>query len=199
LVNTENSEQKIMITRQEAMELLKSNVPEENLIKHSLSTEAVMREIAASLDKDREVWGLTGLLHDLDYSLTANDHSQHGVKSSEMLQGSLPDEALRAIRIHATEMNGSGTPETELDFALRCAETVTGLIMAAGLIRPNGLEGMKPKSLKKKIKDKAFAASVNREIIKEHEKLGLDLDSFLLLSIAAMQSISREIGFHQPS
>jgi uncharacterized protein len=188
-----------MITRQEALELLKSNLPENNLIKHSLSTEAVLREIAEKLNKDQEVWGLTGLLHDLDYSLTVGEHSLHGLKSSEMLQGRLPDEALRAIRVHAAEMNNSGTPETELDFALRCGETVTGLIMAAGLIRPGGLEGMKPKSLKKKIKDKAFAASVNRETIKEHEKLGLDLDAFLILSIAAMQSISTELGFNQPS
>ncbi len=188
-----------MITRQEAIELIRDNLSEENLIRHSLSTEAVLREMASRLGKDQEVWGLTGLLHDLDYSITTKDYSQHGLKSSAMLQGRLPDESLRAIRIHATEMNASGKPETELDFALRCGETVTGLIMAAGLIRPGGLEGMKPKSLKKKIKDKAFAASVNRETIKEHEKLGLDLDAFLALSIAAMQSISGEIGFNQPS
>ncbi|MFP4110820.1 MAG: HDIG domain-containing metalloprotein [Desulfonatronovibrio sp.] len=188
-----------MIKRQEALELLKDHLTEENLIKHSLSTEAVLRELAARLDKDQELWGITGLLHDLDYSLTASDYSRHGMETSEMLQGKLPDEALKAIRVHAAEMNKSGEPETDLDFALRCGETVTGLIMAAGLIRPNGLEGMKPKSLKKKIKDKAFAASVNRETIREHEKLGLDLDSFLLLSITAMQSISREIGFNQSS
>ncbi len=188
-----------MITREEAIELLKSNLTEENLYKHSLSTEAVLRELAARLDKDQEIWGITGLLHDLDYSLTAGDYSRHGIKSSEMLQGLLPDESLKAIRVHAAEMNDSGSPETDLDFALRCGETVTGLIMAAGLIRPNGLEGMKPKSLKKKIKDKAFAASVNRETIKEYERLGLDQDTFLALSIAAMQSISQEIGFAQTS
>jgi uncharacterized protein len=188
-----------MMTRQEAMELLKTNLPEDNLMKHSLATEAVLRKMAARLNKDQEVWGLTGLLHDLDYSLTVDDHSRHGLKSSEMLLESLPDESLRAIRVHAAEMNNSGPPETELDYALRCGETITGLIMAAGLIRPGGLEGMKPKSLKKKIKDKAFAASVNRGTIKEHEKLGLDLDEFLTLSITAMQSISLELGFSQPS
>ncbi len=188
-----------MITRQEAMELLQENMKEDNLIKHSLATEAVLRSLAARLDEDLELWGLTGLLHDLDYSITANDYSSHGIRSAEMLTGKMPDHALRAIRIHASEMNSSGSPETKLEYALRCGETVTGLIMAAGLIRPSGLDGMKPKSLKKKIKDKAFAASVNRETIREHEKLGLELDTFLLLSIAAMQSISRELGFdHSP-
>ena len=187
-----------MITRKEALKLLKDSVPEESLIKHSLSAEVVLRNLAARLDRDQEIWGLTGLLHDLDYSLTVNDHSLHGIRSSEMLQGRLPEKALRAIRVHAAEMNGSGTPETDLDFALRCGETVTGLIMAAGLIRPNGLEGMKVKSLKKKIKDKAFAASVNRETIREHERLGLDLGEFLTISIEAMQSVSKDIGFDQP-
>ncbi len=188
-----------MITREEALKLLKDNMPEENLIRHSLSTEAVLRELAVRLNRDREVWSLTGLLHDLDYSITAQDHSRHGLKSSEMLHDKLPGEALRAIQVHATEMNNSGSPETDLDFALRCGETVTGLIMAAGLIRPNGLEGMKPKSLKKKIKDKAFAASVNRATLREYENLGLDLDEFLTISIGAMQSISKNIGFDHSS
>ncbi len=188
-----------MITRDDALELLRDNLPEENLLRHSLASEAVLRGLAARLDKDRDIWGLTGLLHDIDYSLTAHEHSMHGIKSSEMLKDKLPGEALGAIRVHASEMNDSGRPETDLDFALRCGETVTGLIMAAGLIRPDGLKGMKPKSLKKKIKDKAFAASVNRQTIREHEKLGLDLDAFLAIAIAAMQSVSREIGFDQPS
>ncbi|WP_028574683.1 HDIG domain-containing metalloprotein [Desulfonatronovibrio hydrogenovorans] len=186
-----------MISRDQALEMLKQNLKEENLVRHSLSTEAVLKNLARELGRDEEVWGLTGLLHDLDYSLTADNPSQHGIESSAMLTGQLPEEALQAIKVHAAEMNRSGHPESELDFGLRCGETVTGLIMAAGLVRPNGLDGMKPKSLKKKIKDKAFAASVNREIIQEHEKLGLDLTSFLALSIAAMQSISREIGFAQ--
>ncbi|MFN2267866.1 MAG: HDIG domain-containing metalloprotein [Desulfonatronovibrio sp.] len=185
-----------MITRDEALVLLKKNLPEENLIKHSLATESVLRELAISLKEDKDIWGLTGLLHDLDYSLTSDKPALHGIKSAEMLDGKLPDESIKAIKIHAAEMNQSGHPETKLDFALRCGETVTGLIMAAGLVRPNGLEGMKSKSLKKKIKDKAFAASVNREIIKEHENIGLDLNAFLTISITAMQSIAKELEFN---
>lgn len=188
-----------MISRDKALELLHTGLEEDNLIKHSLSTEAVMKSLAGKLEQNQEEWGLTGLLHDLDYTVTAQDPSRHGLETAEMLQGQLPEECLTAIKLHASEMNGSGTPQTLLDYALRCGETVTGLVMAAGLVRPNGLEGMKPKSLKKKIKDKAFAASVNREIIKEHEKLGLDLGEFLTISIAAMQSIGPELGFSAQS
>ncbi len=187
-----------MMHREEALELLQKNLNDESLMKHSLSTEAVMRKLAERLGKDQETWGLTGLLHDLDYAMTADDHTRHGIESAEILKDRLPDESIRAIRVHAAEMNGSGTPQTDLDYALRCAETVTGMVMAAGLIRPSGLEGMKPKSLKKKIKDKAFAASVNREIIKEHQRLGLDQEEFLSIAIMSMQSIAGQIGFSQP-
>lgn len=188
-----------MITRDDALDMLKKNLPEENLFKHCLATEAVLRELALNLGEDKDIWGLTGLMHDLDYTITADNSEMHGIKSAEMLEGKLPDESIKAIRLHAAEMNQSGHPQAKLDYALRCGETVTGLIMAAGLVRPNGLEGMKPKSLKKKIKDKAFAASVNRETIKEYENIGLDLNTFLTVSITAMQSIAEELGFNQPS
>lgn len=185
-----------MITRDEAVEILHEHLKEDNLIKHSIATEAVMRELARKLGHNEHEWGLTGLLHDLDYTLTADEPSMHGEKSAQMLSGKLPDYSVSAIRLHAAEMNNSGTPATEFDYALRCGETVTGLIMAAGLVRPNGLQDMKPKSLKKKMKDKAFAASVNRDTIREHENIGLDLNEFLSLSITAMQSVSKELGFN---
>ncbi|WP_291322566.1 HDIG domain-containing metalloprotein [Desulfonatronospira sp.] len=188
-----------MLNREKALAMVREKVQEDNLVKHSLATEAVMRSLAQRLDQDVETWGLTGLLHDLDYTLTQDDYSRHGLESAQMLQDQLPPEAVRAIQAHASELNHAPGPSTTLDFALRCAETVTGLVMAAALVRPEKMSGMKAKSLKKKMKDKAFAASVNRGIIAEHEKLGLDQSEFLTLSIEAMQEIAPELGLGQSS
>ena len=107
--------------------------------------------------------------------------------------GKLPEEALTAIRAHNGEMTGCA-PETRFDYALRCGETITGLISAAALMRPTGYEGMEVKSIKKKMKDKAFAASVCRDNIRQCEQAGLPLDAFLALSIAAMRDC-----FSQPA
>ena len=186
-----------MLSREKALDMVREKVQEENLVRHSLATEAVMRSLARRLDQDVETWGLTGLLHDLDYTLTQEDYSRHGLESAQILQDQLPPEAVRAIEAHAAELNHAPAPSSTLDYALRCAETVTGLVMAAALVRPEKLSGMKAKSLKKKMKDKAFAASVNRAIIAEHEKLGLDQSEFLSLSIQAMQEIAPDLGLGQ--
>lgn len=182
-----------MITRDDAFSLLKENTPEENLIHHALETEAVMSALAAKLEQDESLWSITGLLHDLDYSTTKDTPQKHGLTGAEMLEGKLPEEALHAIRAHNSEMTGVN-PETQFDFALRCGETVTGLIHANALIRPEGMQGMAPKSLKKKMKAKAFAASVNREIIKECEKIGLELTEFFQISIDAIGKIADKVA-----
>lgn len=181
-----------MINRDEAFDLIIKNTPEENLIHHALETEAVMKELATHLGQDETLWSITGLLHDVDYSSTKTNPESHGLKGAEMLEGLLPQEALYAIKAHNSEMTGV-TPQSQFDFALRCGETVTGLVHANALIRPEGIEGMTPKSLKKKMKAKAFAASVNREIIKECEKIGLDLTEFFKLSISAIEKIADQV------
>ncbi|WP_415713742.1 HDIG domain-containing metalloprotein [Maridesulfovibrio sp.] len=182
-----------MISRNEALELLKSNVKEENLIQHSLESEAVLGALAEKLGQDVELWSITGLLHDLDYSQTAETPEKHGLIAAEMLEGKLPEESIQAIRAHNGNMTGV-PPQTDFDFALRCGETVTGLIHANALMRPEKMNGMAPKSLKKKMKAKAFAASVDREIIKECDKIGLELGDFFALSIEAVAKIAPEVG-----
>jgi hypothetical protein len=182
-----------MLSREQALELLKGHVNEEHLLKHSLETESVMRYLARELDQDEELWALTGLLHDLDYSKTKSDPEQHGLVAAEMLAESLPEEGLQAIRAHNGELT-KVAPESRLDFALRCGETITGLVRANALVRPNRMQGMKPKSLKKKIKDKAFAANVSRERLAEHTKLDLEQGRFLQLSILAIQDIAPKVG-----
>lgn len=182
-----------MISRDEAMELLQSKNSEANLINHALESEAVMRGLAKKLGRDEELWGVTGLLHDLDYT-TMESEARHGLDTAAMLEGKLPDEALDAIKRHAFEMNGAEEPSTEFDFALRCGETVTGLVHAGALVRPTKIDGMKPKSLKKKMKDKAFAASVNRDCIRECDKIGLELGEFLQIAIASVTEIAPQVG-----
>lgn len=182
-----------MINRDEALALVKDHITEPNLISHSLESEAVMRGLAEKLGEDVELWGITGLLHDLDYS-TMESESRHGLDTVEMLAGKLPNEALDAIKRHACEMNGSEEPSTQFDFALRCGETVTGLVHAGALVRPTKIDGMKPKSLKKKMKDKAFAASVNRDCIRECDKIGLELGEFLQIAITSITAIAPEVG-----
>lgn len=182
-----------MIERDDALKLLADQSTPTSLLQHALAAEAIMRALARRFGEDEELWGLTGLLHDLDYPSTAEAPERHGLESVDLLCGKLPEEALAAIRAHNGEMNGA-TPQSRFDYALRCGETVTGLIAAAARMRPTGLEGMEPKSIKKKMKDKAFAAGVNRDNIRQCADAGLELDEFLALAIEAMHARAAELG-----
>lgn len=178
-----------MLSREQALELLRAQGPDDYLLKHSLASEAIMRALAPRFGGDPEAWGICGLLHDIDFPHTKDDPARHGLMAKEMLSGlDLDEPYLNAIVAHSFEFSRQ-EPKSQLDFALRAAETVTGLIIAAALMRPTGMEGMESKSLKKKMKDKAFARAVNRETIKECEKIGLTLDEFLGISVEAMSKM----------
>lgn len=181
------------------LQLLKENAPEPYLYQHGLASEALMRSAARYLGKNEEeeaVWAATGLLHDIDYPETAQNPAKHGLQAADKLEGFLPANALNAIRAHNYEMNNAPC-STQLDYTLRAAETLTGLIITAALVRPTGIEGMEASSLKKKMKDKAFAASVNREAIKECEKAGFELTTFLTLGITALTPLAQELGIQK--
>ena len=182
-----------MLSREEAWALFEAEQPEQNQRFHALESEAVLRALADRLGEVAELWGMTGLLHDLDFMTTHDAPERHGVLGAEMLAGKLPEEALAAIRAHNGELNGN-PPRSRLDFALRCGESVTGLVSANALVRPTGLVGMAPKSLKKKMKERAFAANVNRDIIRECEKIGLELGEFFALAIAAIAPLADQVG-----
>jgi putative nucleotidyltransferase with HDIG domain len=182
-----------MLTRDQALELLQNATQHDiSLRQHCLQTEAVMRGLATHLGQDPELWGVTGLLHDLDFPKTKSQPEQHGLTAAADLDGQLPPEALYAIQAH-NDLTGV-TPQSAFDFALRCGETVTGLVAANALVRPNGMDGMKPKSLKKKMKDKAFARNVNREIIKECDRISLDLGQFLQIAIDSITEVADDVG-----
>jgi len=185
-----------MITRDEALALFQAQNPDPSLVSHCLASEAVMRGLAAHFGEDQELWGLAGLLHDVDFPHTKEDPSRHGLMAMELLGQGLPEEALHAIRAHNEE--GTAVPaESRLDYALRCAESVTGLVAANALVRPDGIAGMKPKSLKKKMKEKAFAANVDRERIRDCEKIGLELGAFFEIAVASMTPIAAELGLEK--
>lgn len=181
--------------RQQALELVYKYIKNDKMIKHCLASEAVLRGIATKLGEDEEKWGLAGLLHDLDVEITNADPKIHGLKTEELLEGySVDSEIIEAIRLHnedATEI-----PRTKpFHHALAAGETITGLIMATTYVYPEKkLAVVKPKSVVKRMKEKSFAASVNRDNIMECEKLGISINEFAELSIAAMLPISDELG-----
>lgn len=176
-------------------ELLSSRVSDERIIKHSLASAAVLKALAQRLGRDPETWALAGLLHDLDYEQTAQDMARHGLVTAEILaKTDAPPEIIQAIKAHNAENLGLER-ETELDIALTAGETITGLVVATTLVYPDKkLASVKPKSITKRMKEKAFAASVNRDHIRLCEQLDIPLPEFSALAVEAMREISDELG-----
>lgn len=183
-----------MLTRDEALDSVKANVENENLIKHMLATEAIMVALARRLGEDEEEWGLTGLLHDIDMELTEGDMKVHSTLGADLARELGASEAMAHAILCHNETHGIPL-ETKLDKALFCADPLTGLIIAAALVRPDKkLAGVELKSLKKKFKEKSFAAGANREQIAQCNELGLELDEFLGLGLEAMKGIADDLG-----
>lgn len=184
-----------MITREEALVLVRERIPQRNLVHHSIAVEVIMRALAERLGltaTDVERWGLAGLLHDLDYAETADDVERHGRVTVAELEGRIDEEMSHAILAHADKAERV----SQMDHALWCADPTTGFIVAAALIRPDkDLRAVEVSSLLKRWKEKAFARGASREQMAGHEALGLARDEFLALSLAAMQRRADELGF----
>lgn len=181
------------MTREQALELLHKHVKNEKMIYHSLASEVVLQALARHLGEDEKLWGLAGLLHDLDVEFT--DASNHGEESARMLEElGFASDFTTAIRMHNEEATGQER-STPFQHALAAGETITGLIMATTYVYPDRkLSSVKPKSVVKRMKEKHFAASVKRENILECEKLGIPINEFAVLAIQAMLPISEQIG-----
>jgi uncharacterized protein len=183
------------ITREQALELLNKYIKKQNMIGHCLASEAVMRGLARRLGRDEDMWGIAGLLHDIDVEITNADPLTHGRVAVGILEEhAVAAEIIEAIALHnedATEIKRS----KEFHHALAAGETITGLVIATTLVYPEKkLEVVKPKSVVKRMKEKAFAASVNRETIMECEKIGLPIDEFAAIAVDAMRGIHAELG-----
>ena len=181
--------------RQQALDLLHKHMKADNLRKHCLATEAVMHALADRLDESVELWGVVGLLHDLDYEETAERPSEHGLKTAAILTDTdLPPEAITAIKAHNAEALGVER-KSRMDYALTCAESITGLVVATALVYPDKrLASVKSKSILKRMKQKDFARRVNRDHIRLCEEIGIPLTEFASLSLRAMQGISEQLG-----
>ena len=182
------------MNREEALGSIKDNVENENLIKHIIATEAIMRALARRFGEDEGEWGLTGLLHDIDVELTEGDMTSHSKLGADLAQELGASEAMAHAILCHNERHGVSS-ETKLDKALFCADPLTGLITAAALVRPDRkLAGLEAKSVKKKFKEKGFAAGANREQIALCSEIGLELDDFIELGLEAMKGIAADLG-----
>jgi putative nucleotidyltransferase with HDIG domain len=183
------------MTRDEAVALLKQYVRDERMLNHSYAAEAVMKALARRLGQDEEKWGLAGLLHDLDLELVRGDLSVHGLEAARILTDKGVDpEIVEAVKMH-NDMVAGVKRATAFQHALAAGETITGLISATALVYPDKkLASVKTKSVTKRMKEKAFAASVNRETILECERIGIPLDEFAGIALTAMQNIHEQLG-----
>jgi putative nucleotidyltransferase with HDIG domain len=180
--------------RAEAWTLLTEYTRNESLIKHALAVEAAMRAYARRFGEDEEAWGVVGLLHDFDYERHPT-LEEHPFAGAEVLRArGYPEEMIRAILAHASH---TGVPrETRMAQALFAVDELTGLITAVALVRPSRkVAEVEPSSVKKKMKDKAFARSVNRDEIREGaEQLGVEFDEHVRTVVTAMAGIAGELG-----
>jgi putative nucleotidyltransferase with HDIG domain len=183
------------MTRQQALDLLHSRVEAINLRRHCYASEAIMRAVCRQLGWREDDWGLAALLHDLDFSETGETPERHGTVTAEVLrERGVPEAYVSAILAHNAE-NLGGTRDEAHGIALACSEQITGLVVATALVYPDKkLASVKPKSVIKRMKEKAFARNVDRDVIRECERIGIPLSEFAALSVEAMCSIADELG-----
>lgn len=180
-------------SRSDAWELVCEWTEGDSLRRHMLAVEAAMRAYAPRFGGDVELWGLTGLLHDLDYERYPDLSTGHPRRAMEELQRlGYPEELIRAVGSHADFL---GIPrETPMEKTLYAVDELSGFILAVAYVRPEGLEGMTPKSVKKKMKQPSFAAAVGREELRGGaEALGVDFDEHLTIVIAALADSAGEL------
>lgn len=180
------------MTRQEALEWVQSEIKSANLIKHILAVEVSCRRLAEHFGEDVERWGMAGLLHDLDYELTAREPEKHTHITAQWLrEKGFNEEIIHAVMAHAEMVE----PQSKLDWTLYSVDPATGLIVAAALMHPSKkLACLDVPFLMKRFKEKRFAAGARRESIAACSNLGLSLEEFLGLVLDGMQRISDELG-----
>lgn len=178
--------------RGEALRLVNEKVKTKNLRKHMIAAEACMQALATRLGENEDEWALAGLLHDLDYDQTVNDFPRHGLVTEEILQGhGVPSEIINAIKAHT----GNTEISSKMDLALYAVDPVTGLIVAAALMHPTKkLAHVDVGFVMNRFKEKRFAAGADRHQIRKCEELGLPLEEFVGICLAAMQGVSDELG-----
>ncbi|MFO7990432.1 MAG: HDIG domain-containing metalloprotein [Thermodesulfobacteriota bacterium] len=181
-------------TREDALALLKKHNQKPGLIRHALAVEAVMGHFAQKFGEDPEKWRVIGLVHDLDYEQFPDAHCHKCVELFRLHHW--PEDYIRAVISHGWGICTDVEPRTRLEKTLYAVDELTGLVASAALVRPSkSILDLKTKSVKKKFKDKAFAAGVDREVIKKGaEMLDMDLSDLITEVIAGMQPVADDIG-----
>ncbi len=177
--------------RATALALVRARAEKETTVRHLISVEGVMRALARRFGEDEELWGLAGLFHDLDQDRTHDDPDRHGFLAAEWLREAGADERV----VNAVIAHAHGAYRTDrMSRAVVHADAVAGLLVAAALVRPERARGMKVSSVKKKLKEKAFAPGVDREeITSVEDSLGLPLEEFLAVAIEGLQEVAPQI------
>jgi putative nucleotidyltransferase with HDIG domain len=185
-------------TREEAWQTLTQYTKSEALLRHALAVEASTASYAARFDGDEELWRVSALLHDFDYEMhpTLDKHPQDGAPI--LREQGYPEEVIVTVLSHAQHL---GLPrDTPLKRALFACDELSGFVHACGLVRPTGLEGLEPKSVRKKLKQPSFAAGVSRDdVYQGAEELGVELDEHIANVVAALQPIAGQLGLPSPS
>ena len=183
-----------MLTREEALSLVKKNVKKMNIVYHMIAVEAIMRALAKHFGEDENLWGLTGLLHDIDYEKIGDAWEKHGVLAGEILKDMVSEEVKRAIKAHNFERTNV-IPESRMEKALICCDAISGLLVACALVMPSRkLAEVKVKTVKKKFKDKDFARGAERERILICEEIGIPREKFFEIALNGLKSVAAEIG-----
>ncbi|MCX8191405.1 MAG: HD domain-containing protein [Nitrososphaerales archaeon] len=182
------------MNRDEALTLVKMNLKKDSMVKHVLAVEAIMRGLAEYFNEDIDLWGLVGLLHDIDYESVEGDMKKHGLVAESILHGKVNDSIIRAIKSH-NYVNTSIMPESRMERALISADAISGLIVACALVMPSKrLSEVKVETIVKKFKDKDFARGSDRSRILMCESLGIKKEQFFEIALKALQRIDAELG-----
>jgi putative nucleotidyltransferase with HDIG domain len=183
-----------MLTRDEALSLVKKNVSKRNIVYHMLAVEAIMRNVAKHFGENEEVWGLIGLLHDIDYEKTEATPEKHSLLAEEILKGIVPDEIIKSIKTHNFKHTGI-MPENRMEKALIASDAISGLLVACALVMPSKkLADVKVETVAKKFKDKDFARGAERERIRVCEEIGIPREKFFEIALNGLKSIANDIG-----
>ena len=183
-----------MLTRDEALSLVRKNVAKRNVVYHMFAVEAIMRSVAKHFGEDEDKWGLIGILHDVDYEKTEATPEKHSLLAEEILKGVVPDELIKAIKTHNFKHTGV-MPETRMEKALIASDAISGLLVACALVMPSKkLADVKVETVSKKFKDKDFARGAERERILICEEIGIPREKFFEIALNGLKSVAAEIG-----
>jgi len=183
-----------MLTRDEALNLVKKHVSKRNVLYHMLAVEAIMRGTAKHFREDENLWGLVGLLHDIDYEKTEATPEKHSLLTEEILKGLIPSELIKAIKTHNFKHTGI-KPESKMEKALIASDAISGLLVACALVMPSKkLADVSVETVSKKFKDKDFARGADRGRILVCEELGIPKEKFFEITLNGLKQTAAEIG-----